>query len=231
MPCYTSKLRTLLFSSLIFLPSLPLIAETDTERAFSKIYRDRVWGKDHLGRGTSGPGSTLEECGPYLNYLHNLLNTFEIDSIVELGCGDWVIGSHINLDDRNYLGIDVVEEIITRNQTQFSASNIQFLQSDGSENELPSADLFICKDVLQHLPLCQIFAILSQMNKYKYVLLVNDILDSDPTTNTDIQAGSYRPLNLSYEPFYLRPDHIYNYISGYVTKQIFLMKPGHSNPG
>jgi hypothetical protein len=61
--------------------------------------------------------------------------------------------------------------------------------------------LLICKDVLQHLPNEIIHKFLTILPKFKFALLTND--SSLFTKNPDIEAGSWRLLNLKKYPFNL----------------------------
>ena len=62
------------------------------------------------------------------------------------------------------------------------------------KSDYEHADLLICKDVLQHLSYSNINNIVSQLNKYNYVIIINDIVrDID---NVDINDGGYRSLDM-----------------------------------
>lgn len=197
-----------------------------TEKVFSEIYRLRLWGKDEKGRGTSGSGSTLAEGLPFVHYVQNFLDTYPIQSIVDIGCGDWVLAKEINWGNRDYLGIDVVKSVVQKNQTLYSKQNIRFLQLDAAEEQpLPSGDLLICKDVLQHLPNKQVFSILEKSKKFKYCLFINDI---DPVGNNpphqDINCGEYRLLDLTRFPFNVQAIAVSSYFSGANKKQLVLVQ-------
>ncbi len=216
-------MRRIFLISLLFLHKALLFGQGDAEKVFSQIYQQGAWGKDHLGQGTSGPGSTLKEGRPFIKYVQDFLRSFDVRSIVDLGCGDWALAREIDWSHRNYLGIDVVPSVIAKNQALYASDNIKFLHLDGSVEALPSADLLICKDVLQHLPLSKIFQILFQIQKFKYVIFVNGFSQGDLAVNGDIPIGSYRPLDLSKPPFNLTAQDKSNYLSGQEIKQIFLI--------
>ena len=54
-----------------------------TSEAFIEIYDKDLWGNG------SGPGSTPENAEPYLKLLQTYLDSSDIHSIFDLGCGDW----------------------------------------------------------------------------------------------------------------------------------------------
>lgn len=194
---------------------------TECERAFSTIYETGGWGRDALGRGTSGPGSTLAQGKAFVDFVQKFIDTHEINTIVDVGCGDWVLAQHIDWGDRDYLGIDVVASVIERNQVAHGTDKIHFAQLDGSKDPLPSGDLLICKDVFIHLPNANIQHILSESKKFKYCIFVNDTLGD---VNRDIKVGGFHPLDLTQQPFNLVPAAINNYYSEYVLKQMLIIK-------
>ena len=66
---------------------------------------------------------------------------------------------------------------------------------------LPSADLLISKDVLQHLPTSHVKHYLDLFKKnFKFMLIGNDIVPSD-NLNGDTLPGGYRALRLELPPF------------------------------
>ncbi len=67
-----------------------------------------------------------------------------------------------------------------------------------TSRNLPSADLLICKDALQHLPLPVIKEFLSNVMevkdgkcKFKYLLITND-MDGGFKANTEVTVGDWR---------------------------------------
>lgn len=148
----------------------------------------------------------------------------QIKTVVDLGCGDWQFSKTIDWKDIQYKGFDVVEGVIQQNQKLYGKKNISFIHADATSYDLPAADLLICKEVLQHLPFKDIFSILSQIKKYKYCLILNDV---DPITlsqvNSDIRRGHYRALDLTQAPFYLKGRKVLSYASGIETKQLLLI--------
>lgn len=199
---------------------------TSNERVFSRIYETAEWGEAHAGeiKGSSGSGSDPKNASPYLEYLQTFLEQHPITTVVDLGCGDWQLGKMINWDNINYLGIDVVESLINQNRERYSKNNIEFVKADGADYELPSADLLICKDVLQHLPFRDILKIKMQFCKFKYCLIVNDVDPCSYTAeNHDIQRGGYRKLDMTGSPFFISGDKVLNYVSDIEMKQVLLI--------
>ena len=191
---------------------------------FSSIYERGEWGVDENMKGNSGTGSDPQNAKMYITFLQNYLAEHNIKSVVDLGCGDWRIGKSINWDGIKYLGVDVVDSVVSQNAKNFSAANVSFMKADGSDYDLPKADLLICKEVLQHLPFKDIKNIVKQFGKFKHCILVNDV---DPIKltceNSDIPRGYYRHLDLTKPPFSLLGRKVLTYVSGDETKQLLLI--------
>jgi hypothetical protein len=172
------------------------------QSVFTEIYDKKMWGSNAEGLGWSGGGSSVEATSVYRAFLQDFLKQRQIQSVVDLGCGDWEFSKLIDWGSINYLGLDVVNSVVERNIARYARETVHFRQFDALQNELPAGQLLICKDVLQHLSNEDIIAISPQFKKFKYCLITNGI---DPVTlssdNHDIARGDYRPIDLSKPPF------------------------------
>lgn len=194
---------------------------------FSKIYDHHTW----LGQSLSGPGSDADRTIEFRSLLEQFLSSHHIQSVVDLGCGDWSYSQLINWDGVKYTGIDVVESVIEKNQLQYAKPNITFLCADAAIQDIPVADLIIVKEVLQHLPNKDVQAILERARTYPFAIFVNDISHHIRgnwkqlwrwrpicPTNTDIKPGGYRLLSLREPPFSLNATQILTYGNKYKTR-------------
>ncbi len=200
------------------------VHSSEAEAHFSEVYKNGLWGKDENGEGYSGPGSLVSEATPFLQYLQNFLDTHNIQSVVDIGCGDWVLAREINWGDREYLGIDVVGSVLRKNKAKYGSEKIKFIKLDAGSESLPQADLLICKDVLIHLPNSNIFHILAESKKFKYCIFVDDINTSENTANVNIPTYGFHQVNLMLSPFNVNPVKMDRYTSCGTTKQIILMR-------
>lgn len=159
---------------------------------FDGIYSESMWGYK------SGPGSDPEFASFWIDTVNSFLAKPEIVSVIDVGCGDWRIGKHLNLDGKDYTGVDISSVILEETRLNTS-DNIKFVQGDFELLEIHDADLIIIKDVLQHLTNKSVYNIVNKiMKKSKYALFCDDMLDKN---NNDIYAGEFRFLDLSAEPF------------------------------
>jgi SAM-dependent methyltransferase len=171
---------------------------SEHEAAFVRSYRDCHWG------GGSGPGSRADSTVPYRKMLEDVLRRHGVRRVVDLGCGDWQFSRLIDWKGIDYLGVDVVPAMIREHTAKFARDNIRFARGDIRQFEMPEADLFIIKDLLQHWPTADIRSFLKRMGRRR--MLVTNTL-SQPfrrPVNSEIPLGDYRPLALLEAPFKLR---------------------------
>ncbi len=170
-------------------------------RVFNEIYTEGRWGKDASDRGTSGAGSTVEITREYRAWIEDFIKKNSVTSVVDAGCGDWAFSSRIDWQGARYLGIDISTVVIERVKKKHESRTVKFQMGDITE-DLPAADLLICKDVLQHLPneLVQKFIRNNlKKGKYKWAVITNDRLAQGP--HSDALIGGYRKIDLSKPPF------------------------------
>jgi SAM-dependent methyltransferase len=169
---------------------------------FNRIYAEGTWGKDVVGKGTSGSGSTLEITREYRAYVEDFMRTHRVKSVVDAGCGDWSFSSAIDWGDASYLGVDIASDVIAAVRNTHEKGNIRFQVGDITE-ELPAADLLISKDVLQHVSNRLVHRFIRnnlRKGKYKWVILTNDRGSDNP----DVANGGYRAIDLAAAPFEVR---------------------------
>jgi 2-polyprenyl-3-methyl-5-hydroxy-6-metoxy-1,4-benzoquinol methylase len=172
---------------------------------FDNIYKNKIWYKG------SGSGSLVSNTKDYISFLEEYIVANQIKRIVDLGCGDWQFSKTINWDNLHYLGVDLVESVIENNIEKFSQPNIRFECVDVLSYDLPSTDLIIIKDVLQHWPNQEV---INFLNKIKHVdhILINNTISGD-NLNSDIKVGDMRPIDLSQAPFNLNVKQLLTYNS------------------
>lgn len=203
--------------------ALPLFSERSNEEAFTYIYQNKMWGMRN-GEGTSGEGSMLETTETYRQFLQSFFSTHNIRSVVDVGCGDWEFSRAMNWEGIEYVGYDVVPSVIEKNQAKFTTDAIHFVHGDATAIDLPSADLLICKDVLQHLPNQDIQTFIKQLGKFKYCLITNDVYPQTMTSpNYPIERGGFRPVDLTKPPFFLKGMKVMTFVSGQSLKQTLLI--------
>ena len=84
--------------------------------------------------------------------LSNFLNTFpNKPNVIDLGCGDFVIGSKLRSACGKYIAVDIFDDLINYNKVKYSDLQVDFKTLDITKDELPEADICFLRTVLQHL--------------------------------------------------------------------------------
>lgn len=194
---------------------------SNSEEVFTKIYSKGIWGKDKNGKGTSGGGSSVKNATPYMKFLEDFIKEKKIESIVDVGCGDWSFSQFIDWNDSSYWGIDVVKPVIDNNINKYSSDKICFSHGDILDMELPDGDLLICKDVLQHLSNENILRFLEKIKKFKHCLITNDVFPKTLTSpNKDLGRDTYHKIDLTKSPFNIDGVNLFTFKCGHATKQV-----------
>jgi hypothetical protein len=140
--------------------------------------RLRQWqvGRGADGKGTSGPGASLEATTQYRAFLENFIRSHDVKSVVDAGGGDWSFSSHIDWNYAHDTVIHISTDVIADVRRLYGSSTVAFEVGNITES-LPSAQPGLCEDVLQHLPneLVQRFIRYNlRPGKYKWVIVTND---------------------------------------------------------
>jgi glycosyltransferase involved in cell wall biosynthesis len=167
------------------------------EQVFERIFRDNASIGDE---SVSGPGSSLAQTGEIRHGLPHLLQSVKARSLLDAPCGDFNWMKHVELGVEQYIGIDIVPELVARNQRTFSGNKRRFIRANIIHDDLPRTDVIFCRDCLVHLSFHDIQHTLQNFKRSgaTYVLTT-----SFPklTANVDIVTGDWRPLNLQLKPF------------------------------
>lgn len=164
--------RTHAPSVVFFLKSLQRrLASKDTsnEEVFSRIYASGLWGGE--GAMYSGAGSDDGVTAPFVETVLRFVRERGINSLVDLGCGDFRVGSQLAGSVRSYTGIDIAPNVIAANAKRYGGDNVAFLCRDITSETLPFAELCIVRQVLQHLSNRQIVAALANLRQFPFVIV------------------------------------------------------------
>lgn len=107
------------------------------------------WNRRYAIGRTSGLGSQGEPVENKVRWLKGLPG---VTKIVEVGCGDFVFGARLleQYPAASYLGLDISEVIVRRNNILNRTEDIEF-QVQLSHELVPDSDLLLCVDVLFHI--------------------------------------------------------------------------------
>jgi SAM-dependent methyltransferase len=170
-----------------------------TSERFSNIYASGTWISSPSQKSSSGRGSEAESTGSLVRELPVLLDNLGCRTLLDVGCGDWNWMKEMSLPPR-YIGVDIVEEVIAANR-KYESEGVIFKVMNAVEEELPLADVILCREMLFHLSLDDGLAVLAKARASARWLIATT--DPDIWFNSDIRTGDFRRINLQLRPFRL----------------------------
>lgn len=179
-------------------------SQTLSER-FAKVFRDNEWGDAH---SVSGEGSRLDANAvrQATEALEMMIERYGVRSIVDVPCGDftWMPGLLKRYPHVSYHGCDIVPELVDRNDRAYSHHKFSVL--DITKQIPPYADLFFCKDLVNHLLSSDVVKVLRNAKRSgcRYFLMTNN----SGWENEELPenyGGLSRHVDLMKEPYSLQP--------------------------
>ena len=173
---------------------------TPAER-FALIHRTNLWG---AAEAASGLGSELAATATVRTGLQDLLARYGVRRLLDLPCGEFAWMAAVDLTGIEYIGGDIVPDIVAVNRTRHAVPGRGFRRLDLLEDDLPQADLVLCRDCLVHFSFANICCALQNLRASgaRYLLTTSFV---ELPENSDIDDGDWRPLNLQVAPFRFPP--------------------------
>lgn len=167
------------------------------EAVFRDIYLNNSWADPE---SVSGRGSTLARTDVIRRELPPLLEKSGIKSLLDAACGDFNWMQHIDLNGIEYIGVDVVPELIERNRRSYATSDRSFTSLDITTDPIPKADAILCRDCFIHLSFEQVHNAIANFKRSdsRWLLATTH---ANIERNTDTLPGGWRNLNLQLPPF------------------------------
>jgi hypothetical protein len=193
--------RPPVLASVRFREAAERLKPLDLAARFEQIYRTNLWGSEE---SVSGMGSALVETRTLLREVPHLLRELGTKTLLDAPCGDFGWLSQADLSGIQYVGADVVQELVDRNEALYGGpdSRRRFMRLDLTADRLPTADVVLCRDCLVHLSFRNIFEVFWRVKESgsQYLLSTTFV---ECTRNDDIEDGDWRMLNLQLPPFVL----------------------------
>ena len=173
----------------------------DRAARFQRIFEENAWGNSE---SVSGEGSNLTRTAVVRAALPGLLARHGVRSLVDAPCGDFYWMKEVALGgvdyDVDYIGVDIVPEIIARDVELYAGPHRRFLLCDLVDGPLPNADLILCRDCLVHLPYHETRKALENFRQSGATWLLTTTF-TGPRENRDIALGDWRAINLERPPY------------------------------
>ncbi len=166
---------------------------------FTHIHNSHEW-NIKTAESVSGEGSTLEQTKVLAAELPALIKKLHVKTLLDIPCGDFNWMQHVDLSGIRYIGADIVEALVQKNNARFGDEHRQFRRLDLLTDPLPGCDLVFCRDCLVHLSLADVRAALENIKRSGATYLATTHFHEE-SENTDIPTGGWRPLNFFVPPF------------------------------
>lgn len=170
---------------------------SDLEELFSSYYNKNYW-RDK--ESISGGGSTIEGTKVLREKLEKLFTKYNIKSMADIPCGDYNWMQYVKKTDVDYIGADIVPEMIEKDNNLYKDDHTNFIKLDITKNEIPKVDLILVRDCFVHLSYENIINALNQIKQSESKYLLTTSFMKWPR-NFDIPDGMWRPINLEKSPF------------------------------
>ena len=174
------------------------LAKMTPRSVFESIYERNGW------KGTesvSGLGSDREQTARIVAELPRVLRELGARSLLDIPCGDFYWMRHVALDGIEYVGADIVEDLVRGNEA-FASESRSFVSCDLLTDALPSVDAIFCRDCLVHFSNHHVWQALRNIARSDAKYLITTSF-TDRGNEKQIVTGQWRPLNLQADPFCL----------------------------
>lgn len=170
----------------------------NAEERFTHIYNKNKWND---GESRSGAGSSAETTANIRTVMPALLGDLNVQTLLDAPCGDYNWFRMIERDENTrYIGGDIVQPLIDANNANFADATTDFIHLDITKDELPAADLWLCRDCLIHLSYADVAKAVENFLRSDIPLwLVTTHTEIE--RNIDIPTGHCRMINLEIAPF------------------------------
>jgi len=174
-------------------------AGLDLGARFTRLYETNLWDG---AESRSGVGSSLAATERIRRELPPLLHRLGVRRLLDVPCGDFHWMRHVELGDVEYVGGDIVAELVAENERRWGAPGRRFVQVDLTAGPLPPADAVLSRDCLVHLSYDHVRRALATVKASGARWLITTTF-LDLAANRDVADGDWRPLNLQRPPFSL----------------------------
>jgi glycosyltransferase involved in cell wall biosynthesis len=166
------------------------------KKIFTNLYKTN---KDIFIKSASGTGSDLSQTIILRSELTTFLKNYDINTMLDIPCGDFYWMNETDLTNIKYIGADIVDEIVINCNKKYPHT---FKVMDIVNSQLPSVDLIFSRDCFVLLPNDMIKNAIEniKLSGSKYLMTTSFVRQ---VNNTDTTIGRWRSINLTKSPFNL----------------------------
>ena len=170
----------------------------DLPDTFQLIYETNHWGAAQR----SGAGAALDQTKTLVDGLAGLIRELRVSTLLDLPCGDLSWMRRLDLAGVTYIGADIVPAVIETDRAEFGDPSRSFRVLDLTRDDVPAADLLLCRDCLVHLSFADARAALANVSRAPIAYFLSTTFPGCGE-NEDIVTGDWRPSKLERPPFSL----------------------------
>jgi len=182
---------------------------------FTLFYKSGYW-RSTSKESFSGAGSSIQATEEIRRELSIFLKKYNIKSILDVPCGDWYWMKEVDLQGINYIGGDIVDDIVELNNLNYLSNTVKFKVIDIVNDPLPKSDLIFVRDCFVHLKDDDIILALKNIVKSGSKYLATTTFPNSINNKSDVNKDRWREIDLTKSPFFL-------------TKEIELLSDMHSD--
>lgn len=172
------------------------------QKIFSEVYSKGLWGRSndptqqfYSGKGSHDNNITSVYLYNVSEYLKNMKNK---PNVVDLGCGDFNIGSQIRQFCNKYIACDIVNDLVEYNKNKYKNLSVDFRLLDIVTDQLPDGDIVFIRQVLQHLSNESINKIIPKLyQNYRALVLTEHLPLNEFNPNIDKPDGAEIRLDIN----------------------------------
>ena len=190
---------------------LPIKKDFLRKIIFTSIFQSNHWvqGEDIFPKefiSVSGHGSNIntDQSNNLISSLSSFIKNYKINSFLDMPCGDFLWMNELLKKNKimNYLGIDIVDEIIKKNKKKYENEKIKFSTFDIINFHTDEKfELVFMRDFFIHINNADIKKVLSNIQKMNIDYFAFE--NYDISKNEDVITGRHRKVNLKLDPFNL----------------------------
>jgi hypothetical protein len=157
-------------------------------------FEDKDWSKG--GKcPRSGRGSNMRWTKGIRAALPGLFKTYNVKTFLDAPCGDWFWMQKVDLTGIDYIGADIAKGLIDENIEKHTRENVRFAHMDVTSDDLPMADMMMCRDCLFHLQFPMRWAFYENFvaSKIPYLLSTVEYVPENVNLDTSAQWRAYNP--------------------------------------
>ena len=190
---------------------LPIKKDFLRKIIFTSIFQSNHWvqeedifPKEFISISGHGSNINTDQSNNLISSLSSFIKNYKINSFLDMPCGDFLWMNELLKKNKimNYLGIDIVDEIIKKNKKKYENEKIKFSTFDIINFHTDEKfELVFMRDFFIHINNADIKKVLSNIQKMNIDYFAFE--NYDISKNEDVITGRHRKVNLKLDPFNL----------------------------